>query len=147
MPRIDDGFPTLISFGGLDSGVTLKIWEREVTPPGVDGGGANDTTNMRNTYWRTRAPKKLVTLTTMSFVAQYDAELYDTDQIQAMVNVNQPITITFPDTSSVVFWGWLDKFNPNAITEGNVATANCVIEPSNQDADGNEIAPVYNAPA
>jgi len=53
MARIDDGFQTLVSFANYPD---VLLWEKEVTPPGVDGGGANETTTMRNTAWRTRSP-------------------------------------------------------------------------------------------
>src|SRR5690606_20597699 len=104
MPRLDDGFSTIISFANFPS---VKFWEKAVTPPGLSGGGANDTTTMRNTEWRTQAPKKLKTMTESSITVAYDPQVYqDTPN---MIQVNQPITVTFPDGSSVTFWGWLDE--------------------------------------
>ena len=140
MARIDDGFATLISFAE-DSDV--QMWEKEVTPPGVSGGGENDTSTMHNTAWRTRAPKGLITLSECSFSAAYDPAVYD--EIVAMVNVNQLITITFPDASTVAFWGWLDEFTPGANVEGEQPTADVTIIPSNQNGSGVETAPVYSA--
>ena len=140
MARIDDGFATLIAFSE-DSDV--QMWEKEVTPPGVSGGGENDTSTMRNTTWRTRSPKGLKTLSEASFVAAYDPAVYD--EIVAMVNVNQQITITFADNSTLVFWGWIDEFTPNSITEGEQPTAEVKLIPSNQDGSGVETAPVYAA--
>jgi hypothetical protein len=81
--RLDDGFSTLISFGS-SSGV--HFWEKNVTPPGFDGGGANDTTTMRNIRYRTMRPKKLVTLSDMSFEAAYDPAVYD--DIVDMIQLN-----------------------------------------------------------
>jgi hypothetical protein len=63
----------------------------------------------------------------------------------AMVQVNQEITITYPDSSTWVFWGFIDEFTPNALVEGEQPTANITVIPSNQDAAGDEIAPVYSA--
>lgn len=140
MARIDDGFATLISFAE-DSDV--QMWEKEVTPPGIDGGGENDTSTMRNTTWRTRAPKSLKTLTEGSAVVAYDPAVYD--EIVAMLNVNQEITITFPDSSTLVFWGWLNEFTPGANVEGEQPTADITIIASNQNAAGTETAPVYSA--
>ena len=142
MGKIDDGFSTKISFANY---ATVDFWEKEVTPPGMEGGGANDTTTMRNTTWRTKAPKKLVSLTDCSFTAAYDPVVYD--DVVAMINENQLITITFPDGATLAFWGWLDQFTPNACTEGEQPTANCVIVPSNQNASGTETEPDYTAPA
>ena len=142
--RIDDGHATTIAFSASASGVLLTdmLWEKEVTPPGVSAGGENDTTTMRNTAWRTKAPKSLKTLLPGSFVAAYDPEVID--EIIATVGVNQEIVITFPDDSTWTFWGWLDEFTPNNIVEGEQPTANVTIIPGNQDANGDEIAPAYS---
>lgn len=142
--RIDDGHPTTVTFSAGSSGVVLTalLEEKEVTPPGVDGGGANDTSTMRNVTWRTKAPKSLRTLTDSSFVAAYDPAVID--EIVAMCNVNQSIIITFPDDSTITFWGWIDSFLPGAMVEGVQPTAEVTIVPSNQDASGAEIAPVYS---
>lgn len=141
MARIDDGFSTTIGFANYPS---VSFYEKEVTPPGLDAGGANDTTTMLNTTYRTRSPKQLVTMAACNFVAAYDPEVYDS--VVAMLGENQLITITFPDTSTLAFWGWLDKFTPNALVEGEQPTAQCTIEPSNQNGSGTETAPVYTAP-
>ena len=140
MGRIDDGFATLISFSE-DSDV--QMWEKEVTPPGVSGGGENDTSTMRNTTWRTKAPKGLISLSESSFTAAWDPAVYD--EIISMVNTNQEITITFPDSSTLVFWGWIDEFSPGSFAEGEQPTADVTIICSNQNAAGVETAPVYSA--
>lgn len=140
MSRIDDGHPTTISFSADSS---VSIWEKEVTPPGMEGGGANDTTTMHNSTWRTKSPKKLVTLSECSFTAAYDPATFD--EMLAMLNVNQQITVTFPDSSNLTFWGWLDEFKPGAIKEGEQPTADVTIIPSNQNSSGVETAPVYAA--
>lgn len=136
--RIDDGHATYFI---LTTPSTVKFYEKEVTPPGIDGGGANDTTTMRNTAWRTKAPKKLKTLTTAQTVVSYDPEVYD--NILAALQVNQLITIQFPDGSQVKFWGWLDKFTPGNVTEGSQPTATIAIECSNQNDAGVETEPDY----
>ncbi len=140
--RIDDGHPTTIAFSAGSSGVTFLMYEKEVVPPGVSGGGENDTTTMRNTTWRTKAPKSLKTLLPGSFVGAYDPAVLD--EIVAMANVNQSIVLTFPDDSTWTFWGWIDEFVPNTIVEGEQPTANVTIIPSNQNASGVETAPVYS---
>lgn len=138
MTRIDDGYQTLISFAENPS---VSFYEKEVTPPGMDAGGPVDTTTMRNTTVRTFAPKHLVTMTEMSFTAAYDPEVYDS--VLAMLGVNQLITVTFPDGSTLAFWGWLDKFMLGALTEGSQPTADCTIQPSNQNDSGVETQHVY----
>jgi hypothetical protein len=143
MAWMDDGFPTTVTFANAPSGVTLYFQEREVTPPGMDMGGENDTTTMRNTAWRTKAPKKLKTLTEFTETCKYDPAVFD--QILTMLGDNTQITVTFPDNSTLVFWGWLDKFIPNAVVEGEMATAVVTVVPSNQNDSGTEVAPVYSA--
>lgn len=138
---INDGYQTLISFSE-NPDVLFK--EVSVTPPGLDGGGEIDTTTMRNTRWRTRQPKALITLTEMSFEASYDPEVYD--DILAMLNVNQEITITFPDGSTYTFWGWLNSFEPGELSEGEFPTASATIIPANQDDQNDEADPVYLGP-
>jgi hypothetical protein len=144
MSRLDDGHQTLISFSaGLSAGAGgLQMWEKEVSPPGIEGGGANDTTTMRNTTWRTRAPKQLMTLADATIVVAYDPGLYT--ELVSLVNVKQEITITFPDASTLIFWGWIDAFSPNALVEGEQPTADITIVPSNEDTSGNEVAPTIS---
>lgn len=137
--RMDDGFATLIGFAE-DSDV--QMWEKEVTPPGVSGGGENDTSTMQNTTWRTKSPKGLISLSESSLEVAYDPAVYD--EIISMVNVNQLITITFPDDATLAFWGWIDEFTPNALVEGEQPSASVKIIPSNQNASGVETAPVYS---
>lgn len=142
MARIDDGFSTQISFS---LSATVKFYEKTVTPPGLDSGGANEITTMRNTVWRTKAPKKLITLADMTFVAAYDPEVY-TD-ILTMLGKNQTITVHFPDASTLAIAGWIDKFIPGELADGTQPTANVTIIPSNLDPTaGTEKAPVYTAP-
>jgi len=64
-----------------------------------------------------------------------------------MLSENQLITITWPDTSTLAFWGWLDKFVPANVVEGEQPTATVTIEPSNQNDSQVETAPVYTEAA
>lgn len=140
MAVLNEGFKTLISFALAPS---IAIKEKTLTPPSMEAGGENDTTTMRNTRWRTRQPKKLVTAGNMSGTCAYDPVVYS--DIVAMIGVNQLITITFSDNSTLQIWGWLDAFTPNEVTEGSQPTAGYTIIPSNQDNTGAEVAPVYAA--
>jgi hypothetical protein len=137
MARIDDGHSTKITF---ELAPDIELWEKRVTPPGMDAGGPNDTTTMYNVYWRTRAPKKLVTLTDMTFVAAYDPTIYDS--IQLILGVNQIITVTFPDNRQLSFYGWLDKFMPGEAREGDQPEATVTICPANQSISLVETDPV-----
>jgi len=142
MARMDDGFSTTIGFADLPA---VEFYEKTVTPPGVSGGGENDTTTMLNTAWRTKSPKQLKTLSESSLTVAYDPACYDDIVGANGVNNNQLITITFPDGSTLAFWGWIDEFTPGEIVEGEQPTAECTIICSNQNAVGAETAPVYTA--
>ncbi len=137
--RLTDGFKTIITFSGATG---AALWEMTITPPGADGGGPNDTTTMRNTAWRTRQPKKLKTLTPCEGDAQYDPVFFSSN-LSALLNINQSIVVTFPDSSTLTFWGWLNEFKPNAHKEGEAPTVRFSVVPSNQDATGAETAPIY----
>jgi hypothetical protein len=142
MSVLKDGFSTIISF---TTHPAVKLYEKEVTPPGLEMGGAIDTTTMRNDEYRTKYPRSLKTLTEAPFTAAYDTDVYD--DIIAMAGVNQLITVTFSDGSSVEFWGWLEDFKPQAVKEGEQPVAQVKIECSNVNDSDEETAPVRNAPA
>jgi hypothetical protein len=140
MTIMENGFKTLIDFG-QGAGI---FHERTVTPPAMSMGGAIDLTGHRNVGYRTKAPKKLKDMGEITSVGGYDPSAYSS--FLALLGVNQEITLTFPDESTVVFWGWLDSFAPGGLTEGTYPDATITIIVSNVDADGDEIAPVYTAP-
>ena len=149
MAIMEDGFSTTISFSSSElssSGVlTLYMQEKEVTPPGVDGGEKIDVTTMRNTSWRTFAPRNLKTLMEAPINVAWDPGLYD--EMNNMINDNQSITITLPDTATIVFWGFVKSFTPSAHVEGSQPMASVSIEPTNRNASGAETAPVITEAA
>lgn len=143
MPMLVDGFNTTITLPNAGAGIVFI--EKEVTPPGMDAGGEIDQTAMRNTKWRTRNPKYLITLTKVDIKAKYDPFAYPT--ILAALGRNQLITVNFPSLTMatqrfVKFYGWLDKFMPEALKEGDEPLANIEIFSSNQNG-GVETAPVF----
>lgn len=138
MSFLKDGYQTLYSFSTAS---TVFFRERSVTPPGIDGGDEVDTTTMRNLKWRTRQPRKLISLTESSVTVSYDPEIYD--DILAMVNENQLVTITFPDGSTLAFWGFLKNFTPGENSEGEFPSATITIVPTNQDDNATEVDPVF----
>ncbi len=135
---MDDGFPTTIRFPGAG----VVFFEKEITPPTADAGGPNDTTTMRNNRFRTKQPKQLVTLDKATLKVAYDPLAYTT--VLAQIGVNQLIVVVFPDARAITFWGWLDKFAPDSIKEGEQPTAEITIECSNENNQGREVAPILN---
>lgn len=139
--KIDDGHPITIDFA---DNPTIQFWEKTVTPPGIDGGGSNETTTMRNLKWRTFAPKHLRTLKEMKVTAAYDPAVYES--ILDMLQANQLISVNWPDGSTLSFWGWVDSFDPQEVSEGEQPEAEVTIIPSNQDETGAEADPSYTGP-
>lgn len=132
--RIDDGFSTIVSFELRNN---VKFYEKSVTPPGFADRGPNDTTTMRNVEFTSTAPKKLKSLTGMTFVAAYAVAAYN--DIAFMIQKNQKITVTFATGAKRQFWGYLAGFVPNETVEGAQPTATVTITPTMQDRDGNPV--------
>lgn len=135
--RLDDGFSTKITFA---TDTNIELWERTVTPPGVDGGDAIDTSTMHNSAWRTFASRALKTLTDCTFTAAYDPACLT--PIIALINVHTTITVTFPDGSTWAFFGFLRQFTPGDMSEGAMPEATVTITPTNVDSSMAEQAPV-----
>ncbi len=135
--RLLDGYQTLITFAGDPD---ISFWEKTVTPPGLDGGDAIPTTTMHNVLWRTMAARALIDLTELTLTAAYDPDLYD--EIKAILNINDQITVTFPDGSTLAFWGFLRLFDVQSMEGGSPPEANITIQPTNTDGSGAEQGPV-----
>ncbi len=135
---MDDGHSTKVAFS-LDPDISL--WEKTVTPPGIETGDPVDTSTMHNTVWRTFAERALKTLTPMTFTAAYDPDAYD--EVLAIAGTNGTITVHFPDLSTLAFFGILQNFQPGEHSEGAQPEATCTITPTNYDPVNNvEAGPV-----
>jgi hypothetical protein len=143
--KLDDGYRTHINVretaGTTSEDDTISFWEKSVTPPGLDGEDAIDTTTMHNDTYRTFSPRALVTMTECSVTAAYDPQLYD--DILLLLNKHSTITVVFPDSTSVAFYGYIRNFTPGEHVEGTQPTATITIQPTNQDENGVEEAAVY----
>lgn len=140
--RLRDGFKTLVTFS-LNPNFYAEI---EITPPGIDGRGAIDQTTMRNSVWVTRLAKALKDLTEMQAVIAWDPAIYGAVGL-AVIQLNQQFALRFSDTSQLLFWAEMDKFQPNAVKEGERPTANLTIIPTNVNSLCQEAGPVYIPPS
>jgi hypothetical protein len=131
--RLRDGFSTKVTFA-TDS--TIELWEVEVTPPGLDGGDPIDTTTMFNTSKRTMGHRQLRTLTEFEFQAAYDPACYDA--LDALINVDTTVTVTFPDGGTLAFFGFLQKVEFESIKEGEMPKLTATVVPTNTDSSGAE---------
>lgn len=139
---LENGYQSLITFAD-DPDVAL--WETEVTPPGIDGGQKIDVTTMHNTTWRTAAPQALSEITDNQFTCGYDPMVYN--QILALRNVRTTITILFPNGDTLAYYGYLMKFEPSSLKNGEFPTANVTIVATNRDSSGTEQSPVLTTAA
>jgi hypothetical protein len=136
--RLNDGFATLVTFSGLPG---AKFYEKTVTPPSFNIGKSIDTTTMHNAQYRTIAAAKLKSTGNMKLVCAYATDVIL--QIQAILGQIQLITVTFPDTSTLAFYGYIDSFTPGTIEEGKQPTADVEIIATNTKTSGTEASPVY----
>ena len=140
---MDDGYRTLVAF---NADPDISFWEKTVTPPGLDGGDAVDTTTMHNDRWRGKGPRYLIEMTEFSMTAAYDPDIYN--QILNLINVETTVTVHFPDGSTLAFYGYLRAFEPDSIEEGTQPEATITVVPTNQDpTTGSEEAPVLTSVA
>jgi hypothetical protein len=135
--KLGDGYQTLIAFAENPS---VAFWEKNVKPPGLDGGDPVDTTTMHNQTYRTGAPRHLRTLTAAQSAVAYDPAVLE--EINSLLNVNGWITIHYPDGSTYDFVGYLKQFEPAALQEGTQPEATVTIIPTNE-LDGVETDPIY----
>lgn len=139
--KLDDGYQTLVTFAAVP---TISFWEKTVTPPGLDGGDGIDTTTMWNSDWRTKSPRSLVTMTDFTMTAAYDPNLYNS--ILSLLNRETTVTVTFPDGSTLAFYGFLKSFEPDSLSEGEQPVCTITVVPTNQDpTTGAEQAPVLTS--
>jgi hypothetical protein len=110
----------------------------------MSANGPIDTTTMRNTAWRTMAPKQLKTMSPVNSTVAYATDAIPL--LYGQIGINQPIFVTFPDGSSVSFWGWIEEFTPGANVEGEQPTATLTVQPSMRNDAGDEVAPAYYGP-
>ena len=136
--KLKDGYQSLVTFALND---TIKLFEKTVTPPGFDGGDAIETTTMHNARHRSFASRDLITLTESSFVAAYDPAVIP--QILTILNEDDTITVAWSDDSTFAFFGFLQKFEPAEMSEGEQPEATVTIIATNVDSDGVEQAPVF----
>lgn len=141
MAVMTDGHPTLIVLKGNTS---INLWEKEVVPPSLRGGGPIETTTHRNQTWRTFKPRQLKTIGNCAVVVAYDPVAFQ--EVMALVNVDQFITIDFPDSTHLLVGGHIDNFTLNPIEEGVQPTAVMELVLGRSPIDGSEFEPLFIGP-
>lgn len=128
----------------LDTSVQIEL--KSITPPSINGGGAINISTHSSVGWMQKAPKTLKDLGDLSATVAYDTAFVA--EVMAMCQVEQTLTITWKDGATLVFRGWLDAFNPSALSsEEDQPTADIVLIASNRDAAGAVSPPVFTPAA
>lgn len=126
--KLDDGFRCVKTFA---SDTNLEIWEKGVKPPGWDGGDAIETSTMHNVTYRTMASRALRTLTESTVRFAYDPSCYDA--FEDLINLETTITDTFPDGSTLAYYGFLKDVEFDELVEGEQPEGTATIVPTNFD--------------
>jgi hypothetical protein len=135
MAAIYEGKGTTLT-AGTSTGFT--ILKTAVTPPEISVGEI-DVTTLANTAWKTKKPALLKEAGVLKFKGIYDPAL------TVPYGVNEAWTLTIPEGGGVqVFYGFLSKFAPGEIAEGNMVECDGEITISNLNV-AVETGPAYTA--
>lgn len=140
--RIPEGYQSLITFAAKPA---VQIWEIAVKPPPMDGGEPIDITTQHNVLFHTMYPRKLIKMDPFDITAAYDPDVIP--DLVGLINEFTVITVRFPDSSTWCFHGWLQKWAPGDLKEGEFPQATLTIVPSCMDPTFVEQAPVFTAAA
>lgn len=139
-PPMHEGFPVLVGILGF---TTLCFWEIDVKPPAMDGLEPMDITTQHNALVHTMFPRYLEKYDPITVMCAYPSKAYE--DIHAHLNVIINMCITFPDSDQLAFFGFIQKFEPEALKEGDFPKANMTIVLANIDPQNAyvEAPPVY----
>lgn len=126
--KLRDGYRTLVTFA---ADTNLNVWEISITPPGLDGGDPIDTTTMWNDRWRSMSSRALITMTEFKMDCAYDPVIYS--EALSLINLETTVTVRFPDTSTLAFYGFLKSFEMDALEEGTFPKCTITVVPTNAD--------------
>jgi hypothetical protein len=134
---MQDGFSIKVA---LEDNATISLWEVSVKPPSMGVGDKIDHTTQHNTLYRTAVLRQLIEVGQVTGDCAYDPNIYT--QITSVLGVRGGVTVTFPDGTTLDFWGGLTLFDPQPMSEGNPPRANFTIEVCNLDDAHAEAGPV-----
>lgn len=136
-----EGFPVLVTLS-LNPGIWF--WEKVVKPPVYDNGEPIDQTTQFNTRWNTMGPRALIMMSPLTAKGTYDPDIYS--QIVTMVGKAQTITHKFPNGSTLAFYGFVQKFDPDDVESGKQPEATITYVPTNWDPVNQvEAGPTYTS--
>lgn len=140
---LKDGYVSHITFAADPD---VSFWERSIQPPAMDGGDPINLTSMFNNTYETYTPQSLIKSGPVQVTALYDPAVYS--QIQALININTSVTILLADGTTICFWGYLQRFEPDVLEKGKEPTCKITVIPTNFDSVNNvESDPVITSVA
>jgi hypothetical protein len=130
MATLTDGLSTTLSIGEAN-----YVCEIEVTPPPIDGGPGIPQDCMRSGDWMRMWPRRRKKLGSITTLVSWNPDVYGSNingNIPTLVNVNQSqlMVLGFPNGKRIGFYGVVEKFEPQAMKEGERPTANITITPT-----------------
>lgn len=111
--KLRDGYRTVVTFS---LNPQIFLWEKAVTPSGMDNGDKVEQTTFWNNRQRTFTPRYLHEQTDLMMTVAYDPLVRD--DIRLFIGIPQTITTTYNDGSKEAAFGWLNAFNPQEHTDG-----------------------------
>lgn len=139
---LTDGYRTLFTF---KNNPAIQLWvtlEGGLKPGGFDTEGEIKIGTMHAKRFRMKASKKLITHQPTTLTCFYDPAVLSV-LTASILNGGQlgfetTITLTFPDSSTWAFYGYLNKFEPGDHKEGVAPTATCEIVAISREPDENQ---------
>ena len=135
---LESGHSTKVAFSRDPD---IALWEKSVTPPGIDGGDEIEITTMFNATVRTFASQPLYMLSEFKFTCSYDPDVYAA--VIQLINQEGAITVHYPDGSKLTFYGYMKNFEPGENTREDQPEADVTVMPTNWDPVNRvEVGPV-----
>lgn len=126
--KLRNGYQALLVFS---ADTNCEYYEISVGLPGMTSGDAIENTTQQNAIWRTMGPRTLVTLEEFQVTAGYDPIVYSS--LLNILGVEQTVTIIFPDTSTLAFFGFLRSVEFDPLVDGTMPQLTMTITPTNYD--------------
>jgi hypothetical protein len=141
--KTDQGY-RILHVNSLNTAV--NFWEIEVTPQGVDGGEAIQTSTQFNNKWHTKRPRALLDAMGGKIKGQLCAGTRH--EAEALINKEGTITEIYPDGSTYCYYGYWKSVKFDAFKEGEKPTAEIEIVETDWDPTASvEQGPIYTAAA